>query len=61
MDRKKLELLMSVVLILCACILAGRGWKQTAGSSIREGREKKVVVVDAGHGGRKYGQTGWRL
>lgn len=49
---------MSVVLILCACILAGKGWKQTAGSRIEEGRERKIIVIDAGHGGNDPGKIG---
>lgn len=52
MERKKLELLMSVVLILCACALAHSGWKQAASGSV-ENRGKKTVVIDAGQAGRK--------
>lgn len=50
LDRKKLELLMSVVLVLCACILAARGWEQASGDRIKAGEGKTVVVIDAGHG-----------
>jgi len=49
---------MSVVLILCACILAERGWQQASGSRIEAEREKKVVVIDAGHGGNDPGKIG---
>lgn len=49
---------MSVVLILCACVLAGRGWEQTSGNRIEVKRENKVVVIDAGHGGNDPGKIG---
>lgn len=51
-ERKKIELLMSVILILCACILAERGWERASSGRVVNGREKKTVVIDAGHGGR---------
>lgn len=58
LEKRKLELLMSVVLILCACVLAGKGWEQAASRSVENGREKKLVVVDAGHGGNDPGKVG---
>ena len=51
MERKKLELLMSVVLILCACILAERGWERVMSSQVQAEEKKWTVVIDAGHGG----------
>lgn len=51
LERKKLELLMSVVLILCACVLAEKGWERAASDRVVEGSPKKTVIVDAGHGG----------
>ncbi len=51
MEKKKLELLMSVVLILCTCMLAGQGWEKVSGSRVEAGTEKRKVVIDAGHGG----------
>ncbi|MCD8197976.1 MAG: hypothetical protein LUE24_12560 [Lachnospiraceae bacterium] len=51
MDKKKLELLMSVVLILCACALAGQGWQRVSQMQVEVRVENPVVVVDAGHGG----------
>ena len=51
MERKKLELMMSVILILCACILAGRGWEKAASSQVRAEEKRWTVVIDAGHGG----------
>ncbi len=59
LERKKLELLMSVVLILCACILAERGWEKVSSSRVEVEGHKRTVIIDAGHGGRK--QTGWGL
>lgn len=49
---------MSVILILCACILAGRGWERASSSKVRSGKEKKTVVIDAGHGGNDPGKIG---
>ena len=57
MNRKKLELLMSVLLILCACVLAGRGWERASSDRIRI-EEEHVVVIDAGHGGNDPGKIG---
>ena len=51
MERKKLELIMSVLMILCAIALAERGWKQTLGEHVTGNTGKKCVVIDAGHGG----------
>ena len=51
MERKKLELLMSVILIFCACILAGRGWEKAASSQVQSEEKRWTVVLDAGHGG----------
>ncbi|OUP15809.1 N-acetylmuramoyl-L-alanine amidase [Lachnoclostridium sp. An196] len=49
---------MSVALILCAFLLAGRGWEMALGERVTEGTDQKVVVVDAGHGGRDPGKVG---
>lgn len=57
LERRKLELLMSVILILCACILAERGWERASSSRV-EGKVKKTVVIDAGHGGNDPGKIG---
>ena len=51
LERKKLELLMSVVLIFCACILAERGWERVMSSQVQAEEKKWTVVIDAGHGG----------
>ena len=56
--KEHLELIMSVALILCAFLLAGRGWEMALGERVTEGTDRKVVVVDAGHGGRDPGKVG---
>ncbi len=56
--KEHLELIMSVALILCACLLAGRGWEMALGERVTEGTDQKVVIVDAGHGGRDPGKVG---
>ena len=56
--KEHLELIMSVALILCAFLLAGRGWEMALGERVTEGTDQKVVVVDAGHGGRDPSKVG---
>ena len=56
--KEHLELIMSVALILCAFLPAGRGWEMALGERVTEGTDQKVVVVDAGHGGRDPGKVG---
>lgn len=51
MERKKLELLMSIILIFCACILAEKGWERVLSSQVQTGEKNRTVVIDAGHGG----------
>ncbi len=58
MEKKKIELLMSVVLILCACILAGRGWGRASSSRVEVQETGWTVVLDAGHGGNDPGKIG---
>lgn len=54
-EKKKIELLMSVVLIVCAWILAGKGWERASSSRVETGTKKWTVVLDAGHGGTLVG------
>ncbi len=49
---------MSVLLILCACILANRGWERTSGENVETSKARYLVVVDAGHGGNDPGKVG---
>jgi N-acetylmuramoyl-L-alanine amidase len=49
---------MSVILVLCACLLAGSGWSRVSGSQVSTEEEKKTVVIDAGHGGNDPGKIG---
>lgn len=58
MERKKWELLMSVVLILCACILAEKGWERASSKQVEAKTPKWTVVIDAGHGGNDPGKIG---
>ncbi len=58
MERKKLELIMSVVLILCACILAEKGWERASSSLVQAKTGEWTVVIDAGHGGNDPGKIG---
>lgn len=55
--RRKLELLMSVILIFCAFLLAEKGWVKVSGSRV-ENFSGKTVVLDAGHGGNDPGKIG---
>lgn len=58
MERKKWELLMSVVLIFCACILAEKGWERASSRQVTAEDAKWTVVLDAGHGGNDPGKIG---
>ena len=46
LERKKLELIMSVLMILCAIALAERGWKQTLGEHVTGNTGKTQYAVD---------------
>jgi len=59
MEKKKWELFMSVVLILCACIFAKHGWEKVSSSNVEKSDDnKKLVILDAGHGGNDPGKIG---
>ena len=56
MDKKKIELVMSVVLILAAILVSARGTIFTGSSSAKA--KERVIVIDAGHGGTDPGKIG---
>ena len=58
MEKRKLELLMSVTVIICACLLAERGWMKVSQEQVTGRRATRIVVVDAGHGGVDPGKIG---
>lgn len=49
---------MSVILILCACILAEQGWEKVWSSQVQAEEKRWTVVIDAGHGGNDPGKIG---
>lgn len=51
---------MSVTLILCACLMAGKGWEKVLGKHVQTSTvsAEKTVVLDAGHGGNDPGKIG---
>ena len=58
MEKTKLELLMSVTVIICACLLAEHGWMKVSQEHVAGRRATRIVVVDAGHGGVDPGKIG---
>lgn len=54
----KWEPLMAVVLLALVYIISNQAGKMTAGVSVKTGKEKPVVVIDAGHGGNDPGKIG---
>lgn len=54
--EKKIELLMSVAVLVCACILARAGAQ--AVSHMKAEKGKNCIVIDAGHGGTDPGKVG---
>lgn len=57
-EKKHLELLMAVALILCSCLLAGEGWERVISGRVTEKTRGYTVVIDAGHGGKDPGKIG---
>lgn len=58
LERRKWELLMSVLFLLCAVALAERGFLPAAGTAVTGQEGKRLVIVDAGHGGNDPGKIG---
>ncbi|WP_394524662.1 N-acetylmuramoyl-L-alanine amidase [Lacrimispora sp. JR3] len=58
MKLKKWEPLMAVILLVLVYVISSHAGKMTAGVSVKAGKEKPVVVIDAGHGGNDPGKIG---
>lgn len=54
--KQKLELIMSVVILICACVLAKKGAVYVTGQKVEE--QKNCIVIDVGHGGFDSGKVG---
>ncbi|MFT4107168.1 MAG: hypothetical protein QM657_15545 [Lacrimispora sp.] len=50
MKLKRWEPFMAVLLLVLVYIISSRAGKMAAGISVKTGKEKPVVVIDAGHG-----------
>ncbi|WAJ23654.1 N-acetylmuramoyl-L-alanine amidase [Lacrimispora xylanolytica] len=58
MKLKKWEPFMAVILLVLVYVISSQAGKMTAGVSVKAGKEKPVVVIDAGHGGNDPGKIG---
>lgn len=58
MEKRKWELFMSVLVLLWAVALTERGFLPVAGRAVTEQAGKRLVIVDAGHGGNDPGKIG---
>lgn len=54
--KQRLELLMSILVLICACVLARKGSVYVTGRQVKE--QKECIVVDVGHGGFDSGKIG---
>ncbi len=54
--KQRLELIMSIVILICACILAKQSAVYVTGRQVKE--QKNCIVVDVGHGGFDSGKIG---
>lgn len=54
--KQRLELLMSIVILVCACILAKTSAIYVTGRQVE--KQKDCIVVDVGHGGFDSGKIG---
>ncbi len=54
--KQRLELIMSIVILVCACILAKTSAIYVTGRQVE--KQKDCIVVDAGHGGFDSGKIG---
>lgn len=49
---------MAVILLVLVYVISSQAGKMTTGISVKAGKEKPVVVIDAGHGGNDPGKIG---
>lgn len=49
---------MAVILLVLVYVISSHAGKMTAGVSVKAGKDKPVVVLDAGHGGNDPGKIG---
>ncbi len=54
--KQRLELIMSVIILVCACILARSSAVYVTGRQVEE--QKDCIVIDVGHGGFDSGKIG---
>ncbi len=54
--KQKLELVMSVIILICACVLAKKSAVYVTGKQV--GQQKNCIVIDVGHGGFDAGKVG---
>ena len=54
--KQRLELIMSVIVLICACILARTSAVYVTGRQVE--KQKNCIVVDVGHGGFDSGKVG---
>ncbi|MDR0924221.1 MAG: N-acetylmuramoyl-L-alanine amidase [Hungatella sp.] len=58
MKFKKWEPFMALVLLVLVYVISSQAGKMAAGVNAKTGKEKPVVVIDAGHGGNDPGKIG---
>ncbi|WP_349945035.1 N-acetylmuramoyl-L-alanine amidase [Lacrimispora sp. BS-2] len=58
MKFKKWEPFMALVLLVLVYVISSQAGKMAAGVNAKAGKEKPVVVIDAGHGGNDPGKIG---
>lgn len=54
--KQRLELMMSVIVLVCACVLARTSAVYVTGRQVAE--QKNCIVIDVGHGGFDSGKVG---
>lgn len=54
--KQRLELIMSVIVLVCACVLARTSAVYVTGRQVAE--QKNCIVIDVGHGGFDSGKVG---